>query len=423
MCQEPIKIHDYHCQVLNSREEFIKDFERKNGRKPGLKFFNYFSEKEKLDLYRKKKEEDMNYEKMMKEANLKVQEKLFSRTRENSMFHTQYNTSHFNFKIKPISPKETTNKVNLHNFSSMKSPSISRIENENNTFDKTDLSTDRKKPGKLVFRKKMFTSRLFSPNIANNTINNNNNKTYKEEHKGEIKNLKTHFKTLINFSLLGKANINDQNDKKYSKTKSNFHKTTNKAFMKKESIISNTSNKDNVKENNKTTTQFNYKPKIINDNESNTKIFGPKSKIISSIIPNEENLDIIAINPLVFDLHKGGQQEDEEYNERLFNNLKGLLEEELNRNPENNEEQKIGYIERIKGKNKNKRTINDPYEYFSKYKKIMSELNSNKEEDYKIIVNGKVYDKRDITNVSKEVLRLCNYKRDKIEYYKDKNKK
>jgi SepF-like predicted cell division protein (DUF552 family) len=71
-------------------------------------------------------------------------------------------------------------------------------------------------------------------------------------------------------------------------------------------------------------------------------------------------------------------------------------------------------MEKLKGKYKIKRKGDDPYEYFNKYKMLMKEIHSNKEEDYKIIINGKVYDKRDIYNVSKEVLKICNVRREKL---------
>lgn len=48
MVNHPIKVHDYHTKVINSREEFIKEFEKKYGRKKGFSFFRFETEKEKL---------------------------------------------------------------------------------------------------------------------------------------------------------------------------------------------------------------------------------------------------------------------------------------------------------------------------------------------------------------------------------------
>lgn len=48
MTNHPLKIHDYHSKIINSREEFIRDFEKIYGRKKGFKFYNYLTDREKL---------------------------------------------------------------------------------------------------------------------------------------------------------------------------------------------------------------------------------------------------------------------------------------------------------------------------------------------------------------------------------------
>lgn len=48
MANNPIKHFEYNTVVINTRDEFLKEFELKNGRKKNLNFFKFYTQKERL---------------------------------------------------------------------------------------------------------------------------------------------------------------------------------------------------------------------------------------------------------------------------------------------------------------------------------------------------------------------------------------
>jgi hypothetical protein len=125
-----------------------------------------------------------------------------------------------------------------------------------------------------------------------------------------------------------------------------------------------------------------------------------KSKLVL-IESNPETYDIFSNYPLLFNNNK--TTNDEKFDKELFERLKLLA-----LRPES-KEKKRNMIE-IGNNGKTGNLMN----HSNKNSNDVNLKNSLKEDDYKININGKIYDRRNINELSDVVLKVCNVKRGKL---------
>lgn len=427
MVTDPIKFHNFNHQVVNTRDKYHKELEAIYGKQKPLSFYKYQSEKERSILKEKEnKGNNKHFNDSCKYLNkTELEDPISFLNKKCLVIEPQ---GDINFRVRE-GFKLNNRKQNNENICNLKkivgfksvnnTSTLKTIESKNEGYVVDDYLKGYISSKKVNFVRKQY---YFDKNIdmiktkkSRNSLNlnksdksyNNDNKNKKSQNQSIINNnqeninidtnleetKKTFFKTMIKFSLKLKNSSKKTDEKKTSNLLPSFNTTTNN--LEKVKIETMTNLKRKI-----------AKTKIKNENGKN--IINPgindiKAKeIINSIVPSEDNLDIIAINPLVFDLYKG-KNDNDSYNHKLFEKIKCYID---STKEEKLERKKITFRDILK-RNKIKRNIDHPEKYFENMKSNAEEI-ENKEEDYKIIINNKVFDKRNYEDVSTEVLKLCN---------------
>lgn len=414
MVSDPIKFHSFNPQVLNTRDKYHRELESIYGKQKPLSFYKYQTEKER---FHHTAYINNNLEKNKKNS-------LFMDSCElddpisflNNKCLNVEPQGDINFRVQE---KMKTNIINLKKNVGIRhipnKSSMDTIESKNDTYviDNSLKGIISTKKVNFIRKQYYFDKNIGKMKKSRNSINlnkNDKNSTYENHHhnnnnqKHKINNenfnidtnidgtKKTFFKTMMKFSLKLKNSEVQNKDQKTSNILPTFNNSTNNLEKIKGETMNNLKRKLQMK-----------KIKSDNKNIINPGINDLKAKeIINSIVPSEDNLDIIAINPLVFDLYKG-KNDNDFYNDKLFDKIKVYIE---STKEEKLERKKITFRDILK-RNKIKRNVDNPSKYFENLKSNNDEI-ENKEEDYKIIINNKVFDKRNYEEVSTEVLKLCN---------------
>ena len=377
MVAEPIQHYNYEHNIVNTREIYEKELENRYGKKPDFKLTQFITEKERIEYIKRLKAQNRNIlsstmnmemsytanmindiKKGLNKSNNNINNTNESNKSKNTDYDNRPKTKKTDLPI--LKEREDASK----NTTTENLPFFSNPENQTNEGTQRTFKFQRN----LYFKSKRFNY---------NTLNTTSNEV-KDKHKA------TYFKSLLSNTTIGIEHDYRTNDKH------KLNLTTN--FKKKKEVNDSTIN--SLKYNSVKRTELENKIEKVKSNTEN------KSKLVL-IESNPETYDIFSNYPLLFNNNKAINEE--KFDKELFERLKNLA-----LRPESKEKKRNINEIGLNGKtgnliihsNKNSNEINIK--------------NALKEDDYKIYIKGKIYDRRNINELSDVVLKVCNVKRGKL---------
>lgn len=433
MVSSPIVHYNFQNSIINSREIYEKELERKYGKKNDFKFTQFITERERIEYVNRLKEEnkynlssdsyvfDLSYKANLFKLNNKKKEN-FKEIVKNKEFDYRRNG-----KLDISQEHRSNNDGGANGNSAKQSLSFYYMNKNKSQIKKSDESNLKQSQIKEIRRKSRNVSKEKKTMCSNENSNSNSDFSCEVEGKQQ-KNMKSFTFRRDFYNKYGKNNKTHKENK--DKAKYETIQSTTSTYFK--SLMKNTllneerewnKNKNKLKydkENGLVYRNVKYKCNNHKDKNKDEEEDGNKYKFSDYNQENTRNLRKNRNKDMMKYINKDANSLYETY-PLLFSKNKFSYDDNVNVNVTKNEDEcllkekdLLGKVKELAFRKEDKQriTLKEHLELVqkekSKYKKGVSQI---KEDDFKIIINGKMYDKRNISEISEVILKICNMKK------------